>query len=227
MKNVITSGLTILITITAFAQPKAKNFPLSTTDDLKPVNVKVTATVYEGKKGLQVLDTAQGITGELKYAKLTVLPFHNGSIEVELSGKPAVGAVESARGFVGIAFRIADADTAFECIYLRPANGRAVDQVRRNHSVQYVSYPHYPWEKLRKESPEKYESYVDLETGKWTKVKIVVKDSTAWLYVHGSSQPTLIISDLKLGADSKGSIGLWVGPGTEAHFRNLVVTPDN
>ena len=36
--------------------------------------------------------------------------------------------------------------------------------------------------------------------------------------------PTLVVNDLKLGADNKGSIGLWIGPGTEAHFSNLQIT---
>lgn len=173
------------------------------------------------------MDTAQGITSELKYAKLPEVQFHNGSIEVELAGKPLSTAAETARGFVGIAFRIDKTDTKFECIYLRPANGRAEDQVRRNHSCQYISYPDFPWQKLRKETPEKYEAYVDLEVGKWTKVKIEVRDSTARLYVHEAKQPTLIVSDLKHGAAHKGAVGLWIGSGTEAHFRNLVITPSD
>jgi hypothetical protein len=44
------------------------------------------------------------------------------------------------------------------------------------------------------------------------------------LYVHGAAQPCLIVKDLKLG-DVTGAIALWVGPGTEAHFANLKVTP--
>jgi hypothetical protein len=50
--------------------------------------------------------------------------------------------------------------SGFECFYLRPTNGRADDQVRRNHSVQYISFRGFPWYRL--ESPEKYESYTDL-----------------------------------------------------------------
>ncbi|MBE8715028.1 hypothetical protein C4F49_15190 [Sphingobacterium sp. KB22] len=130
---------------------------------------------------------------------------------------------EDARGFVGIAFRIDEQNSKFECFYLRPSNGRADDQVRRNHSLQYISYPEYPWHRLREETPKKYESYSDLEVGKWTKVKIVVENSSAKLYLHGASQPSLIVNDLKHGPALKGSIGLWIGPDTEAHFRNLVV----
>jgi hypothetical protein len=75
---------------------------------------------------------------------------------------------------------------------------------------------------LRKETPGKYESYVDLVPGEWTKVTITVQGDKARLYVNGSQQPTLIVNDLKLGL-SKGAIALWIGPGTVAHFSNLRV----
>ena len=55
-------------------------------------------------------------------------------------------------------------------------------------------------------------------------MKIEVTGGKAKLYVHGNTQPTLVVNDLKLGADNKGSIGLWIGPGTEAHFSNLQIT---
>jgi hypothetical protein len=150
--------------------------------------------------------------------------FRNGTIELEVSGKPGAGASTTARGFVGVAFRAAADGSRFECIYLRPTNGRAEDQVRRNHSVQYISYPGYPWAKLRKEFPEKYESYADLAPGEWTKVRIEVNGTKARLYVSGNAQPTLLVNDLKQ-TETAGAVALWVGPGTEARFRNLVITP--
>jgi hypothetical protein len=103
-------------------------------------------------------------------------------------------------------------------------NGRAEDQLQRNHSEQYVSHPEFPWNRLRQESPGVYESYVDLVPGEWTKVRIVVSGREARLFVHGADQPCLIVKDLKLGA-SKGAGALWIGPGTEAHFADLRVTP--
>ena len=137
--------------------------------------------------------------------------FDNGIIELKLAGKPGENAGQGARGFVGVAFRISDDNSHFECFYLRPANGRANDQMRRNHSTQYISSPDFPWFKLRQENPGKYESYVDLVPGEWTSVRIEVSGEQAKLFVHGSDQPCLIVNDLKLGPDKKGSIGLWVG----------------
>ena len=115
--------------------------------------------------------------------------------------------------------------TTYDALYLRPTNGRADDQVRRNHSVQYVSHPDWPWYRLRKEFPERYESYVDLEPGRWTRIRIVVQGTSARLYVHGQSQPSLIVNDVKTGAAGSGAIALWINPGTIAHFRDLRITP--
>ena len=199
-------------------------FPLKDTSHLKSLNVAVQAGVLKQQRSVKVTDADPQADTELRIAKLENTYFHNGIIEVELAGQPMKNASEGARGFVGIAFRIDSSNAGFECFYLRPTNGRAADQVRRNHSAQYISYPEFPWYKLRKDFPEKYESYVDLEVGTWTKIKIEVQGNTAKLFVHNASQPTLIVSDLKQGADAKGSIGLWIGPGTEAHFRNLVIT---
>ncbi|MDB5243701.1 MAG: hypothetical protein JWP57_4326 [Spirosoma sp.] len=206
----------------SLAQPK--RLPLTSTDRLIPIHTQVSVANYLGKPSVRVVDAGDA-SSEVAYAKIQHLSFRNGTIELELAGKPLSTAGEQARGFVGIAFRVAGDDTKFECIYLRPTNGRAQDQIRRNHSVQYISHPDYPWQRSRKETPEKYEAYVDLVTGEWTKVKIEVEGDKARLYVHGAAQPTLIINDLKHGAGQEGAIGLWIGPGTEAHFANLVVTP--
>ncbi|MDX2153088.1 MAG: family 16 glycoside hydrolase [Bryobacteraceae bacterium] len=152
--------------------------------------------------------------------------FGDGTIEVDMTGEPGAGAGEAARGFVGLAFRVNEDASKYELFYLRPTNGRAEDQVRRNHSLQYVSHPDFPWPRLRKEFPEKYESYADLAPGEWTRVKITVKGDKARLYVNGVEQPSLMVNDLKLGAGAKGGIALWIGPGTLAHFSNLRVTTD-
>src|SRR2546426_7272907 len=116
--------------------------------------------------------------------------FANGVIEAEIAGAPAPGAPETARGFVGIAFRVQNDMRTFECLYLRPTNGRADDQERRNHAVQYSSNPDWPFVRTRKETPSKYEAYVDLLPGVWTKVRIEVRDARARLYVHDQEQPT-------------------------------------
>jgi hypothetical protein len=219
------SWMMFLINGSILAQEPIDLIKLLRTNQLSAIHCEISETKYLDKKCVKVMDT--GLDTALKFVKLLPSDFKNGTLEVELSGKPAPNAYAGARGFVGLAFRIKEDNSTFECIYLRPGNARALDQARRNHAAQYISYPDYPWHKLRKETPEVYESYVDLIPGEWTKVKIVVKDDKARLYVHGNTQPTLVINDLKLGADQSGAIGLWIGPGTEAHFANLTVKEDN
>ncbi|GMQ31495.1 hypothetical protein [Algoriphagus confluentis] len=212
----------ISLTSRGNAQDLQNSSSLLEIQNLTPVRVNISEEFYQGKKSLKVVDAGENT--EVKFLKINHLNFKDGIIEIDLTGKPAENSSEQARGFVGIAFRINQDNSKFECIYLRPTNGRAQDQVRRNHSVQYISFPDYPWQTLRREFPEKYESYVDLEPGVWTKVRIEVKGNQAKLFVHGNAQPTLLINDLKHGPDQQGSIGLWIGPGTEAYFTNLVVS---
>lgn len=205
------------------AQKPAKPIALTPLTAEQLINVKAEEATFKGRKALRVTDAATA-TGDFD-DRLVILPgtaIEDGVIELELAGEPAPNAPAGARGFVGLAFRVTPKAEKFECFYLRPTNGRADDQVRRNHSVQYISHPSFPWQKLRREFPEKYESYVDLAPGVWTKIKIEVKGATAKLFVHGAAHPTLIVNDLK-GSVSQGALGLWIGPGTIAHFTNLRV----
>jgi hypothetical protein len=214
--------LIILCCSAASSQTVIKFDPSKDLTKLSPLNVSLASVKYKGKRALKVTEILN-TSGE-QFVKIKDLNFKNGIIETEIVGTVAPGAFEGARGFVGIGFRIGDDNQTMECFYLRPTNGRATDQVRRNHSVQYTSSPDYPWQRLRRENPEKYEAYVDLLPGEWTKIKIVVTDNKATLFVHGAEQPTLIVNDLKLGADAEGAIGLWIGLGTEAYFSKLTIT---
>ena len=224
----------LLLATTLAAQ--AKRYPLESTVGLRLHNVLAEPAVLHGKKGLRITPSEearrrlQSMTPDEQLflpqqASIDGLEFANGVIEAEIAGAPAPGAGEDARGYVGIAFRVQNDGTTYDAFYLRPANGRADDQGRRNHAVQYISHPDWPFSRLRKEAPEKYESYVDLMPGVWTKVKIEVRGERARLYVHDQEQPTLIVNDLKTGAQGKGAVALWSHPSTVAHFRNLRVEP--
>lgn len=190
-----------------------------TLDQLTPHGVKLEQVDYKGKHAIKVVEAGGEPNGEA-YAIVKGANFHNGEIEVQLAGQPAPGAAAAARGFIGIAFRMKN--DQFEYIYLRPANGRADDQVRRNHSVQYSAFPNFGYEVSRAQAPGKYESYVDLEPGVWTRYRISVEGEKARLYVKGAAEPCLIVNDLKL-KDSSGGVGLWIGPGTEGYFTGLQI----
>ena len=218
--------LSILVAAAVLAVPvhaatKPGRYAVESGDGLELVHVVAKPVTYEGHKALR-LDEEKNYNGEA-LALLTGSDFTDGTIEVDVAGRPGAGSDAGARGFVGVAFRSTAHATAFECFYLRPTNGRADDQLRRNHSTQYISAPDFPWERLRKETPGVYESYVDLVTGAWTHMKIEVSGVKARLFVNGGAQPVLIVNDLKRGATG-GQIGLWIGAGTEAYFRDLRVS---
>jgi hypothetical protein len=152
------------------------------------------------------------------------LDFSNGLIEVEVASELAPDAPAYARGFIGLTFRI-DEEGRFESFYLRPTNSTAGDQVRRNHSVQYVAYPDWRFHRLRDEEPEKYESYAELDLGRWISMRIVVSGASAELFLDGKTRPALIVDNLKFGPNQRGGVGVWLESGTIACFRNLRVAP--
>lgn len=225
-----------LLIVQAHTPAQARHYPLESIEALTLHNVSAEPVTLQGKNGVR-LTLSEDARRKLEslppaardgarvdqFAVIKNLEFSNGVIEVELAGAPAPGAGEGARGFVGIAFRLQPDNATYDAFYLRPTNGRADDQERRNRSVQYISHPEWPWSRLRKETPTKYESYVDLVPGEWTKVRIDVRGAVGRLYVHDSTQPTLIVNDLKTGTQGKGAIALWLDAGTVAHFRNLTV----
>ncbi len=184
-------------------------------------NARVQPVTYHGQAALQMIEKDIGPGGA--YAIVKGLSFHDGTIELEVSGAPSKTADATARGFIGMMFRIQSDGAHYECIYLRPTNGRAGDQLQRNHAVQYVSPPEWDWKRLRDETPGQYESYVDMQAGEWTRMRIVVHGKDAALYVGGAAQPCLVVKDMKLG-DSQGGVALWIGPGTEGYFRDLSIT---
>ena len=200
-----------------------KIFKIDSITNMELLNVNASRVNYRDKSALRLIEQED----EKESHSLAMLPdsmFKDGVIEAEIAGSLRADAVEGMRGFVGIAFRVQPHGSQFECFYLRPTNGRADDQLRRNHATQYISHPDYPWYKLREENPGVYESYTDILPDEWTRIKIVVAGVKAQLFVNGADQPCLIVNDLKLG-ETEGRIALWIGLGTEAHFSDIHVTP--
>ena len=237
--------------VASSAPAQTKTYALDSVDGLELRNVKAEAVAFKGKNGLRLSiseDAARrleamrarrqragkkaqkkGGGGERGRVDLLAvvqdLEFSSGTIEAEVAGSPAPGAAGGARGFVGIAFRVQDEVDHYDTFYLRPTNGRAEDQERRNHSAQYISHPDWTWFRFRNETPSRYETYVDIVPDEWIAVKIEVDGEKARLYVNNAEQPTLIVNDVKSGPDAKGKVGLWLEGSTIAHYRNLRITP--
>jgi hypothetical protein len=187
--------------------------------------VYMTIEKFQGKAVVKVIkDSILKEVDEPTFVRVKNIDFKDGVIEVNVLSRLLPTASPSDRGFIGLAFRINGNNSKFECIYIRPTNGRAEDQLRRNHSIQYFSFPDFKFPRLRKESPKMYESYADMGLNEWTKLKIVVKGNQAKLFLNNNKQPSLIVNDLKHGAETSGAIGLFVDVGTEGYFSDLKVT---
>jgi len=192
---------------------------------LDPVKVSYNVATYRGRRALHLLNDDSVITksnpsGGQSLAIVNASDLKEGSIEADLVGLPRKGSSPDTRGFVGLAFHVQDNGARFEAFYLRFTNGRADDQLHRNHTTQYVSEPDFPWFRLRKENPGVYESYVDIEQEAWTNLRVEITGTKARLYVNHAVQPCLIVNDLKLG-EVRGQVALWDGSDTEAYFSDL------
>lgn len=160
---------------------------------------------------------------EPTFVKLKGINLENGIVEVKVLSRILPTAPALARGFIGLAFRINSDNSAFESIYLRPTNGRANDQSRRNHTIQYFAYPEYKFDRLRAESKGEYETYADIGLDEWITVRIEFKEKNATLYLNDQEAPAFLVNGM-LGSTTSGSIGLWVDIGTEGYFKDLKVT---
>jgi hypothetical protein len=190
------------------------------------------ATVEEGK-GLTILNkrTASRVTDGARRgigfsavegegpAYLDGVTLANGTIEVDIRGKDVQG-----QSFVGVAFHGVDG-TTYDAIYFRPFNFRTEDAARRLRAVQYISHPAHPWQKLRAESPGKYEKPVNPvpDPNGWFRARIVIASPKVSVFVDGAKEPCLVVDQL---SDRKtGRVGLWLGNMSGGDFANLRVTP--
>jgi len=211
--------------LTPGLEAQAHDLPMSR-QGLTPYNVRVERVVYRGVEAVRLIEGERDRT--LAHAEaLAVLSdamFEEGVIELDVAGAPRPDAPPDMRGFIGLAFHVQPKAERFQVFYLRPTNGRADDQLRRNHATQYAAIPDWPWHRLRSEAPGVYESYADMEPGVWTHMRIVVKGTGVRLYLNDQPQPVLIVTDPR-SPDTGGGLGLWIGVGTDGYFANLRVTP--
>lgn len=192
-------------------------------------NVHASITSLDNKevlrleRDLEALPFNEKTADEPTFVKIKDCDFENGIIEVKLLSKLLSSAPAFARGFIGIAFRISEDNSSYESIYLRPTNSRCNDQLRRNHTVQYYSYPDYKFDSLRNNSKGEYETYADIGLNEWITMRVEVQDKEAKLFLNDYIYPSFIVSDM-IGNSKSGSVGLWVEIGTEGYFKDLKIT---
>jgi len=143
--------------------------------------------------------------------------FSEGTLDIDLRG-----AGKQEASFLGLAFGVANART-FEAVYFRPFRFADDDPSARTHAVQYVSWPEYTWEKLRKDKPGAYEAAIQPvpDPAGWFHARIEVTQQKVSVSIDGSTQPCLVVDRL---THREGDVGLWVDsmPGA---FRNLRIQP--
>lgn len=189
---------------------------IQTSLSIKKINNEKVVRVVKSPKVLK--------DDEATYVKINdIKDFKNGTIEVQVLSKLLSSAPAHARGFIGLAFRINEDDSEFESLYIRPTNSTAEDQLRRNRTVQYFSFPNFKFFDSRAVAPGTYETYANVSMEEWIDLKIEVNGKRAKLFINKSEHPNFIVNDLKMGEDASGSIGLFVDIGTEGFFKNLKV----
>jgi hypothetical protein len=228
-KTLLIALVMILCAFATFGQKLTLN---KQTFELK--NVKGSVTKFNGEKVLKIERDLNALPFDVKnlgatvdeptYAKLTDLDFENGVIEVKmLSQIQDPSPFAGAQGFIGVAFRISENDSAFESIYLRPKVGRSDNQLFRNHTVQYYSYPHYKFDRLRKEAEGMYETTAPVNIKEWITMRIEVNGEKAYMYINDAKYSTFVVEKMK-GKTTHGSIALWVDIGTIGYFKDLKIT---
>jgi hypothetical protein len=139
--------------------------------------------------------------------------FSEGTLEVDLRG-----AGSEVPSFLGLAFGVVDAKT-FEAIYFRPFRFAAADPDARRHAVQYVAWPEYTWERLRKDKAGMFEAALQPapDPAGWFHVRINVTKQKVSVWVDANTDPCLVVDRL---GHRDGAVGLWADsmPGA---FRNL------
>ena len=160
------------------------------------------------------------------YARLLDIDdFENGTIEVKMYSQiQNPSPYPPAAGFIGLYYRIAADDSAFESIYLRPKVGRINNQMARNHAVQYFSYPDFKFQTLRDKFPAgSYEGSAPVALNEWISMRIEVNGETAEMFVNDLKYSSFIVNKM-LGKNKKGYIGLYVDIATTGYFKALKVT---
>jgi hypothetical protein len=142
-------------------------------------------------------------------------------IEVDVCARLLPDAPPYARGFIGLAYRVQPDLSAYESVYLRPANGRGYnpEPPRDQRAVQYYAYPDWPFDVLRDREPGRFEAAADIELDRWHRLAITIAGTEFAASVDGK----LVLQGKGKTAPAKGRIGLWVDIGTEGYFSNLQI----
>jgi hypothetical protein len=183
------------------------------------INAETGISKQDGQGVMRMKPKGQSTTpSDIGLALFEGLEFGEGTFEIDLKGKG-----KQLASFLGIAWNVVDGNH-FEAVYFRPFNFLRDDAVSRTHAVQYVSWPEYTWEKLRKSKPGVYESAVKPVPNPqgWFHARIEVTKEKVSVWVDDAKEPCLVVD--RLANRNKGKVALWVDS-KEGEFKNLKITP--
>lgn len=171
-----------------------------------------------GFEGLETIRIAASAGSTIVWLEDGVT-LRDGTIELAVRGRNV-----PQQSFVGVAFHALDEET-YDAIYFRPFNFRSDDPSRRSHMVQYISHPDFPWQRLREEHPDAYESEIRPapDPDVWIHARIVVERPRVSVFVNTAAEPSLVVE--QLAAPRGAKVGLWAGPASEADFAGIQVSP--
>ncbi len=125
MRSFRVCALTVVWLFFAFPSfgQSSQEIGLSTLDKFELHNVKAESVTYRGHTAIRVTDAGAADVDDASGLVVPESSFQDGTIEVDLSGDTVPNAPETARGFVGISFRVSSDRSHFERFYLRPRMG--------------------------------------------------------------------------------------------------------
>src|ERR1700722_6888951 len=112
MRNVRPALLVFVCAVLYLPAAHAAEIPLTDLSRLQLKNTRAEITTYRGTQALKLTEK-EGSPGEA-FAIANNLSFHNGTIDLEVSGAPSKTASDQARGFIGVAFRMEAGGAHFE-----------------------------------------------------------------------------------------------------------------
>jgi hypothetical protein len=177
--------------------------------------------------GRQAVRAVPAVVDTAATPNLLIFPacFRNGTISVDILARQDGTSPES-RAFAGIAYRI-QSDGKLESVYLRALNGLKANppSPRDKRAVQYYAHPDWTFDRLRATYPDgRYESGANIGPDEWVNLTVTIDEKKVVVLVNNEE---VLKVDAALVEPSAGKIGLWVGPGTEAHFSKLRIAPNN
>ena len=199
-------------------------------------NVTGSVIDFQGKKVLKIERDLKALPFDEKnlettvddrhYARLSGIDdFENGTIEIKMYSQiQDPSPYKPAAGFIGLYYRIAADDSAWESIYLRPKVGRINNQMARNHAVQYFAYPDFKFQTLRDKFPAgSYEGSAPVMLNEWITMRLEINGETAEMFINDLKYSSFIVNKM-LGKSKKGYVGLYVDIATTGYFKDLKVT---